>query len=448
MTEKLQKGISEELIDKISSDNNEPEWMRRYRHAAYNAFRVFKVPSWAPLHKSEYSLDFDEFFYYIRASDKTARNWDDVPQEIRDKYEKLGIPQGEREFLAGVGAQYESRMIYHSLREELTQMGVIFEDMNTAVNKYPELVEKYFGSVVPYANNKFSALNGAIWNGGSFAYIPKGVYVDMPLHNFFQMHVASQGQFEHTIIVAEDESNVEFLEGCVAPIYSEKSIHAGVVEIYVGKRAKVKFSTMQNWSKNVLNLVTKKALIEEDGRIDWVDGNVGSGLTMKYPALMLSGKGASGRILSLAFVGDKQEIDAGGKAIHLAPFTRADIESKAIIKSGGISTYRGDVFVSEKANNSLTQVNCVSMFLDEGGVSKTIPNIKIKNDNSTVNHESSILKISQEQLLYLQSRGLNEQSARSMIISGFTDSFTKELPMEYAVEFDRLVNMEVSDGVA
>lgn len=445
MTSKTSKtGVSPKLVTELSRSKDEPKWMLDYRLKALDIFTKSELPEWADFQEVR-DFDFSKLAYYIKPSEKTEDSWAKVPAEIRAKYDKLGLPKEEQKYLAGVGAQFESEMVYHSVREALQQQGVIFEEMSQAVRNHPEIIREYFGKLVTPENNKFSALNATVWSGGSLVYIPAGVYVGMPLHNFFQMGRPSQGQFERTIIVAEEGSFVEFLEGCVAPIYSETSIHAGVVEIFVKKDAAVKFSTMQNWSKNVWNLVTKKAIIGEGGTIQWVDGNIGSGITMKYPSLTLAGRGAKGTILSLTFAGEGQRMDTGAKAIHLASDTVANIESRSIIRSGGRSTFRGKVYCGKGVENCRTNVKCASLFLDGSGRSDTYPDIKVHGDKNTVENESSILKVSVEQMNYLMSRGLNESAARNLIVGGFMAPFTSELPMEYAVEFNRLIEMEVGE---
>ena len=445
MTEK-EMGISKRLVEEISEGKSEPAWMRENRLDALAVFEQMKLPTWGPVERLS-AIDFSKLRYYVKPDASRSKSWKDVPADIRERYDVLGIPEGEREYLAGLGAQFESEMIYHAIRQELIEKGIVFEEMSEAVRKYPDLVRKYFGSIIPPQNNKFAALNSAVWSGGSFVYIPQGVYLEAPLHNFFQMSTPSQGQFERTLIVAEEGSVLEFIEGCVAPLYSEVSLHAGVVEIIVKKGAQVKYSTMQNWSKNVLNLVTKSSRVETEGTIEWVDGNVGSGVTMKYPSMILAGPKARGQLLSLAFAGDGQVIDSGGKAIHLASETEARIESKSVVKKDGRTSFRGDVHVSEGAENCRTSVSCVSLHLDDSSRSDTYPRFSVYNATATVNHESSILRLNEEQLMYAQSRGLSEEAARGMIVGGFVKPFASELPMEYAVEFDRLVDLEIKDGV-
>lgn len=442
----MSKGITENLVREISKAKSEPSWMLAKRLESLKVFDMLRLPKWGPS-KQLNSLNLNDLHYYIRPTPKTARKWEDVPADIRQRYDDLGIPEDEKKFLAGLGAQYESEMVYHVLKQELQSRGVIFESMSDAVDKYPGLVQEYFGQLVSPYNNKFAALNTAVWSGGSFIRIPEGVSLEAPLHNFFQMSAPSQGQFERTIIVAEEGSSVDFIEGCVAPLYSEVSMHAGVVEIFVKKGARVKFSTMQNWSRNVWNLVTKRARIDEDGVIEWIDGNVGSGLSMKYPALLLSGKGASGRIFSLAFAGKGQTIDSGAKAYHMAPYTTSSIESKSVIRRWGETTFRLEVRAMDKAEHAISRVDCTSLILEDGAKSITCPRIDINNSTAQVQHESSILRVSDEQLLYLMSRGFGRSEAQSAIVGGFVEPFTNELPMEYAVEFSRLIELELQKEV-
>lgn len=446
----IKKGISKDLINEISGAKSEPKWMRDYRLAALEVFQASKLPTFGPSKELE-KLDFDSLDYFVRPVDsdsgKPSKSWNDVPAEIKEKYEKLGIPEAEKRFLAGLGAQYESEMVYHAAKEELASQGVIFEEMSVAVQKYPDLVRKYFGKLIKPENNKFAALNGAAWSGGSFIYIPQGVYLDRPLHNFFQMQLPSQGQFERTVIVAEEGSSVEFIEGCVAPLHSAVSLHSGLVEIFVGKDADVKFSTMQNWSKNVWNLVTKRAQVQESGHLEWVDGNVGSGISMKYPGVDLVGRKASCRIFSLIFAGKGQIVDAGGKINHLASETSGIVESKSILRKGGRSSFRGSVTIGDDVKDCKSRVDCVALLLEEDSRADTYPTIKDSGENSEIEHESSILRLGEDQIQYLQSRGISENLAKSMIINGFVDPFTSELPMEYAVEFERLISLEIENGV-
>lgn len=442
----IQHGVSKKIVEEISEEKREPSWMRKVRLDAYDIFKVMEIPKWGPVEQLK-RIDFEKLRCYVKPGARLTRKWEDVPADIRKKYDVLGIPQGEREFLAGLGAQYESEMIYHAIREELVEKGIVFEDMSVAVQKYPDLVKQYFGSVISPGNNKFSALNTAVWSGGSFVYIPQGVYLEAPLHNFFQMVTPSQGQFERTLIIAEEGSSLEFIEGCVAPLYSEVSLHAGVVEIIVKDGARVKYSTMQNWSKNVMNLVTKSSRVGAEGVVEWVDGNVGSAVTMKYPSMILEGRKAQGQLLSLAFAGEGQVIDSGGKAIHLASETQSRIESKSIVKKGGRTSFRGDVRVNKKADHCRTSVSCVALHLSEDSRSDTYPRYRTSNATAEISHESSVLKLNEEKLLYAQSRGLSEEAARGLVIGGFVNPFTNNLPMEYAVEFNRLVEMEIANGI-
>jgi Fe-S cluster assembly protein SufB len=439
-----QSQISKDLVKKISKEKKEPGWMTDYRLDALEVFKKRKLPKWGPSQKLK-ELDLDDLEYYIKPTDAVLEDWEAVPSDIRAKYDALGIPEDEKRFLAGVGAQYESDMVYHSLKEKFAEQGVYFADMGTALQKRPKLVKKYFGKLIPPQNNKFAALNGALWSGGSFIYIPRGVYLEQPLHNFFQMSKPSQGQFERTIIIAEEGSYIEFIEGCIAPMYSAVSVHAGVVEVFVGKDAEVKFTTLQNWSKNVWNLVTKKARVEQGGSVDWMDGNVGSGLTMKYPAVDLVGRGASARISSLVFSGSGQIMDAGAKVAHLASNTKSIIESKSILR-GGESVFRGRSYIGADAKHSKSSIDCTSLMLDKGSRSATKPDLKCFNKTSNIDHESSVLRFTREQLNYLRSRSLNQKEARSVLIGGFVEPFISKLPLEYAVEFNRLIDLEMEEN--
>ncbi len=438
-----EKGLSEELVREISQTKNEPKWMLDLRLEGLKVFESSILPPWGPKELSR--LNFDEISYYVKPKSGLERKWETVPEDVRKRYEALGLPEGEQKYLAGLGAQLESEMIYHNLRTELAHQGIIFEEMSEAVRNHPDIVRQYFGKLIPPQNNKFAALNTAVWSGGSLVYIPSGVYVGMPLHNFFQMSVPSEGQFERTIIVAEEGSTVEFLEGCVAPLYTELSLHSGVVEIYVKRGAELKFSTMQNWSRNVFNLVTKRALVEAEGSLEWVDGNVGSGVSMKYPAILLKGHKAKGRLISLALAKNGQLIDSGGKIYHMAPETQSVVDSKSIVWKGGSSVYRGNVKVAENMPNCRSSVTCTSLFMEDGGVADTFPKLEILDPTARIEQESSVLRLSQDQLLYLQSRGLDERTAKSMLVGGFIEPFTSKLPMEYAVEFNKLLDFEVSD---
>ncbi|MBN2101025.1 Fe-S cluster assembly protein SufB [Candidatus Dojkabacteria bacterium] len=438
-------GLSEQLINEISDAKAEPSWMRDYRLMAYRVFKSSKLPEWVPSGALN-RLDFDKLNYFIRPVQGTSDKWEDLPDEIRQKYYKLGIPEVEQKFLAGLGAQLESEMVYHSIKADMEAKGVIFLTTSEAIIEYPDLVRKYFGKLVSPENNMFAALNAAIWSGGSFIYIPPGVYITSPLHNFFQMETPSQGQFERTIIVVDKGSSLEFIEGCVAPLYSDVSLHSGVVEIFVEDEAKVKFSTMQNWSKNVLNLVTKKAIVGNGASVEWIDGNVGSGLTMKYPTVRLEGKSARAKIKSLAFAGSNQIIDAGAKVFHNAPDTKSVVEARSLLRKGGRSTFRGEVTISENAADSQSRVECISLLMEGGCRADTYPVLNIENPMSQVEHESSVIRIREEQLRYLRSRGFTEEASRGIIVGGFIESFTEALPLEYSVEFSRLIDIEIGDG--
>ena len=392
-------------------------------------------------------IDFDNLYYYISPTEKKSRRWEDVPADIKDTYDKIGIPEAEKKYLAGVGAQYDSEVIYHSLKEKWEKLGVIFVDTDTALKKYPDLFRQYFGTIIPAADNKFAALNSAVWSGGSFIYIPKGVHVDIPLQAYFRINAANMGQFERTLIIADEGSYVHYVEGCTAPIYSTDSLHSAVVEIVVKKGARVRYTTIQNWSNNVYNLVTKRMLIEEEGFGEWIDGNLGSKVTMKYPSLILNGKGARGEVLSLAFAGKGQHQDAGGKAMHLAPYTTSTITSKSVSVKGGRSSYRGMVKIIKGAKGSKSFVRCDALLLDELSRSDTYPVNIVNEQDVTLGHEASVSKIGEQQLFYLMSRGLSEVQATSLIVNGFIEPIVKELPLEYAVELNRLINLSMEGAV-
>lgn len=393
------------------------------------------------------TLDFDNIFYYVKPMDKQGRTWEEVPSEIKNTFDKIGIPEAEKKFLAGVGAQYDSEMVYHSVSKMLEKKGVIFVDTDTAVQKYPELVRQYFGTIIPAADNKFAALNTAVWSGGSFIYIPKGVYVELPLQAYFRINAKNMGQFERTLILADEGSYVHYVEGCTAPIFTTDSLHSAVVEILVKKGARVRYTTIQNWSKNVYNLVTKRMFVEEEGFGEWIDGNLGSQLTMKYPSVYLKGRKARGEILSLAFAGAGQHQDAGGKAIHLAPETTSVISSKSVSKDGGRTSYRGLLKVAKGAVNSKSTVRCDALILDDKSRSDTYPTMEINEEKVTIGHEASVSKIGEEQLFYFQSRGIPQAQAEVMIVNGFVEPIVRELPMEYAVELNRLIQLEMTGAV-
>jgi Fe-S cluster assembly protein SufB len=441
---KSQRGLSPTVIRQISAMKNEPEWMLEYRLKAYDHFMRRPMPNWGA-DLSE--LDLNEIFFYVRPTEGQEKNWDDVPDDIKRTFDRLGIPEAEQKFLSGVGAQYESEMVYHSIQEHLSEQGVIFLSIEDGLQQYPELFREYFGTVISYADNKFAALNSSVWSGGSFVYIPPGVKVEMPLQAYFRLNVADIGQFERSLIIADEGAQVHYVEGCTAPRYMTNSFHSGVIEIVVKKNARVRYSTIQNWSKNVFNLVTQRAYVHEGGTMEWVDSNMGSKVTMKYPSCILAGAGAHGEILSMAFASDGQTQDAGGKMIHLAPNTTSKITSKSISKNGGRASYRGLVSVKPNAINVKSNVVCDALILDPQSQSDTYPYIDINNSQVSIGHEASVSKVSEEQLFYLMSRGLSEEEAIGMIVSGFIEPLVKELPMEYAVEMNRLIQLQMEGSV-
>jgi len=441
---KGQRGLSERVVEEISRMKGEPNWMREYRLKAYRFFQARPVPTWGA-DLSE--IDFDNIFYYVRPTDRQGRSWDEVPEYIKKTFDRLGIPEAERKFLAGVSAQYESEVVYHSIREELAAKGVIFLDMDSGLREYPEIVRQHFGTVVSPNDNKFAALNSAVWSGGSFIYVPKGVRVDIPLQAYFRINAENMGQFERTLIIADEGSFVHYIEGCTAPIYSSDSLHAAVVELIARPGATIRYTTVQNWSKNVYNLVTKRAFAYEGATVEWIDGNLGSKVTMKYPAIYLMGQGARGEILSIAFAGRGQVLDAGGKVVHMAPNTTSTVTSKSISKDGGRASYRGLLKVHDGAKGAKSNVRCDALLLDERSRTDTYPYIEIDEDNVEIGHEATVSKIGEEQLFYLMSRGISENDAIMMIVNGFIEPFTKELPMEYAVELNRLIQLEMEGSV-
>jgi len=441
---KSRKGIGEDVAREISALKNEPQWMLDFRLKALDIFFKMPMPEWGV---DLGALDFEEFYYFMRPAQRKGRTWEEVPDAIKDAFDKLGIPEAERKFLAGVEAQMDSEAVYGSLKREWESRGIIFVDMDTAVQKYPDLVRQHISKVVPLADNKFAALNSAFWSGGSFVYVPPGVDVEIPLQAYFRINAQSLGQFERTIIIAAEGSRVHYIEGCTAPQYSEAALHTGVIEIFVKKGARVRYTTIQNWSRNVYNLVTQRAVVEEDGAMEWVDGNLGSGITMKYPAVILKGPRAHGEVLSIAFAGDNQHYDAGAKAIHLAPYTTSLINSKSISKGNGHSGYRGLVKVAKGAIGAQSKVVCDALLLDPESRSDTYPYIDVHEDDVQIEHEATVSKISEEQLFYLMSRGLSEEEASAMIVNGFLEPFVKELPMEYAVELNRLVQLQMEGSV-
>ncbi len=442
---KSERGLSRKVVENISYMKNEPDWMREFRLKSLDHFEKRPMPNWGS--DAIQDIDFDNIYYYIRPSEKQGKTWDEVPAYIKDTFEKLGIPEAERKFLAGVGAQYESEVIYHSLREDLEQQGVIFLDMDSAVREYPDLVKQYFGTIIPYADNKFAALNSATWSGGSFVYVPEGVRVEVPLQAYFRINAENMGQFERTLIIAAPGSYVHYVEGCTAPTYSTDSLHSAVVEIIVQEGARVRYTTIQNWSKNVYNLVTKRAAAYKDATMEWVDGNLGSKVTMKYPAVWMMEPGARGEVLSVAFAGDGQHQDAGAKMVHAAPNTSSQITSKSISKGTGRSSYRGLVKVHKGAENVKSNVVCDALLLDETSKTDTYPYMEIEEERVSIGHEATVSKVAEEQIFYLQSRGLNETEAMSMIVNGFIEPIAKELPLEYAVELNRLIQLEMEGSV-
>ena len=441
---KARKGLDREVVEQISWIKNEPEWMREFRLKALEYFLRRPMPTWSA-DLSE--LNFDEIVYYIKPTERQGTSWEELPEHIRRTFDRLGIPEAEQRFLAGVGAQYESEVVYHSLREELKRLGVIFCDMDTAVREYPDLVKQYFGTIVPPNDNKFAALNSAVWSGGSFVYVPEGVRVDVPLQAYFRINAENVGQFERTLIIVEPGAYVHYVEGCTAPIYSAASLHSAVVEIIVKEGARCRYTTIQNWSKNVYNLVTKRAAAYRDATMEWVDGNLGSKVTMKYPAVWLMEPGARGEVLSVAFAGDGQHQDAGGKMVHVAPYTSSQIISKSISKGTGRASYRGLVKVHRGAHHVRANVVCDALLLDEQSRTDTYPYMEIEEEQVSIGHEATVSKVAEEQLFYLQSRGLTEAEAMSMIVNGFIEPITKELPLEYAVELNRLITLEMEGSV-
>ena len=439
-------GLSEKVVREISKLKEEPEWMTEIRVKAYKHFIERPMPNWGNTGALG-EIDFDSICYYLRSSEATEKDWDDVPEEIRNTFDRLGIPEAEQKWLSGVTAQYESEAVYHSIREDLEEQGVIFLDMDSGLREYPELVKKWFCSVVPLTDNKFSALNTAVWSGGSFIYVPKGVHVEMPVQAYFRINAKNMGQFERTLIVADEGSSIHYVEGCTAPSYSTDSLHSAVVELIALPGSHIRYSTVQNWSSNVYNLVTKRGIAHEDAKIEWVDGNIGSKLTMKYPAVILKGEGSHAEVISVAYSGDGQHQDAGAKIHHLASNTTSKILSKSISKNGGRGTYRGLVTVSPKAENCKLNVVCDALILDEESRSDTYPTMEVSNPTARCEHEASVSKVSDDQLFYLMSRGHSEEESLAMIVNGFFEPFTRELPMEYAVELNQLMALEMEGSI-
>ncbi len=428
----------------ISAMKGEPEWMLEFRLKALDHFVKRPTPTWGA---DLSGLDLDNTYFYVKPSEAEGKSWDDVPDTIKKTFDKLGIPEAERKFLAGVGAQYESEMVYHSIQEHLEKQGVIFVSIEDGLRRYPDIFRQYFGTVIPIEDNKFAALNSAVWSGGSFVYVPKGVKVDLPLQAYFRLNLANIGQFERSLIIAEEGAQVHYVEGCTAPQYTTDSFHSGVIEIVVNKGARVRYTTIQNWSTNVYNLVTQRAMVQEGGTMEWVDANLGSKLTMKYPSCYLMGPGAHGEILSMAFAGPGQHQDAGGKVIHFAPHTSSKITSKSISRGGGRTSYRGLLKVYKGAEDVKSNVVCDALLLDPQSRSDTYPYIEIDEDDVTIGHEATVSKVGEEQLFYLMSRGLSQEEATTMVVSGFIEPLVKELPMEYAVEMNRLIQLQMAGSV-
>lgn len=441
---KSERGLDENGVRNISLHKGEPSWMLDRRLMAYMIFKKKHLPTWGA---DLSTIKFDDIFYYIKPTDKKANRWEDLPAEIRDTYDRIGIPEAEKKFLAGVSAQYESEVVYKSIQSSLSKKGVIFLDMDSGLREYPEIVRQYFGTVIPSGDNKFSALNTSVWSGGSFVYVPKGVRVELPLQAYFRINAANMGQFERTLIIAEEGSYVHYVEGCTAPIYTTDSLHSAVVEIIVKKGARVRYTTIQNWSNNVYNLVTKRARVEEEGTMEWVDGNLGSKVTMKYPSVYLMGRKARGEVLSIAYAGPNQHQDAGGKAVHYASETTSQIISKSISRGGGRTSYRGLVEVFPGAKHCKSKVVCDALILDESSRSDTYPTMKINEHETQIEHEATVSKIGDEQLFYLQSRGIAKAQAESMIVNGFIEPIVRELPLEYAVEMNRLIQLQMEGSV-
>ena len=438
------KGLDREIVEHISAMQGAPQWLLDFRLKALQHFEQRPMPDWGG---DLSTLNLDEIYFYTKPTDKEGRTWDDVPDTIKETFDRLGIPEAEQKFLAGVGAQYESEMVYHSIKEHLAEKGVIFKSIEDGLREHEDLFREYFGSVVPIEDNKFAALNSAVWSGGSFVYVPPGVSVDMPLQAYFRVNTAEMGQFERTLIIVDEGAQVHYVEGCTAPIYSTDSFHSGVIEIIVKKGARMRYTTIQNWSNNMYNLVTQRAIVHEDATMEWVDANLGSKLTMKYPSCYLVGKGAHGEILSLAFASKGQHQDTGGKVIHIAPYTSSIITSKSISKSSGRASYRGLLKVHASAEHASSNVVCDALLLDDTSRSDTYPYIEIDAQDVTIGHEASVSKIGEEQLFYLMSRGLSEQEATTMVVAGFIEPLVKELPMEYAVEMNRLIQLQMEGSI-
>ena len=438
------KGLSKDTVIAISKMKDEPQWMLDFRLRSYEIFMKKPMPTWGG---NLSAIDFQNIYYYAKATEKVEKNWDDVPAEVKSTFDKLGIPEAEKKFLAGVGAQYESEVVYHSLREDLAKQGVLFLDTDSALKEQPEIFKKYFAKIIPPEDNKFAALNSAVWSGGSFIYIPPGVKVDMPLQAYFRINAENIGQFERTLIIVDEGAEVHYIEGCTAPVYSSESLHVAVVELVAHKDAKLRYTTIQNWSNDVYNLVTKRAYAYEGATVEWIDGNIGSRLTMKYPGIYLMGERAYGETLSVAFAGKDQHQDTGAKMIHLAPNTTSKVTSKSVSRLNGKSTYRGLLSVAKGATNVKATVRCDALLLDDTSKTETYPYMEINQEDATITHEATVGKIGDDQIFYLMSRGFSEDESLSLIVNGFMEPFTKELPMEYAVELNRLIKIEMDNSV-
>ena len=441
---KAPKGLTREIVEQISEYKDEPQWMRDFRLKALEIFESKPTPQWgADLDQ----IDFDDIHYFVRASEKNSRDWSEVPEDIKNTFDRLGIPEAEQKFLSGVGAQYESEVVYHQVNEKLEAQGVIFTDMDTALREHEDIIKEYWATVIPANDNKLAALNSAVWSGGSFVYVPKGVKVEMPLQAYFRINTENMGQFERTLIIADEGSYVHYVEGCTAPIYKSDSLHSAVVEIIVKPHARVRYTTIQNWSNNVYNLVTKRARAEAGATMEWIDGNIGSKVTMKYPAVWMTGEHAKGEVLSIAFAGEGQHQDTGAKMLHLAPNTSSNIVSKSVARGGGRASYRGLVQVNKGAHGSRSSVKCDALLVDTVSRSDTYPYVDIREDDVTMGHEATVSKVSEDQMFYLMSRGLTEDEAMAMVVRGFVEPIAKELPMEYALELNRLIELQMEGAV-
>src|ERR1700712_4125260 len=442
---KAPKGLSKALVEQISEFKKEPQWMLEFRLKALEHFLSRPQPTWGSPMLAD--VDYDNIHYFVRASEKSSKTWDDVPDDIKNTFERLGIPEAERKFLSGVGAQYESEVVYHQVREDLEKQGVVFMDMDSGLREHEDLVREYFATIIPSNDNKLAALNSAVWSGGSFVYVPPGVHVEMPLQAYFRINTENMGQFERTLIIADEGSYVHYVEGCTAPIWSSDSLHSAVVELIAKPGARIRYTTVQNWSNNVYNLVTKRAIAETDATVEWVDCNLGSKLTMKYPAVYLMGPHASGETLSIAFAGEGQHQDAGSKMVHAAPYTSSTIVSKSVARGGGRTSYRGLVQIQEGASHSKATVKCDALLVDAISRSDTYPYVDVREDDASIGHEATVSKVGDDQLFYLMSRGMSEDEAMAMIVRGFIEPIARELPMEYALELNRLIELQMEGSV-